>query len=34
MSLLKRIALVTTLAALSPLPVWAQRVPKARLKSV
>jgi len=34
MSLLKRIALVTTLAALSPLPVWAQRVPKARLLPV
>ena len=34
MSLLKPIAIVTTLAAFSPLPVWAQRVPQARLLPV
>ena len=34
MSLLKPIALVTTLAVFSPLPVWAQRAPKARLLPV
>jgi alkylhydroperoxidase family enzyme len=34
MSILKPIALVTTLVALASLPVWAQRVPKARLLPV
>ena len=34
MSVLKPIAVVTTLAVLSSLPVWAQRVPKARLLPV
>ena len=35
MSLLKLIAIVTTLAAfLVPLPLWAQRVPEAQLKPV
>jgi alkylhydroperoxidase family enzyme len=34
MSLLKPIALVTTLSVFLPLPVWAQRVPKARLLPV
>ena len=34
MSLLKSIALVTTLAVLSSLQVWAQRVPEARLLPV
>lgn len=34
MSVLKPIAIVMTLAAFSPLPVWAQRVPQARLLPV
>ena len=34
MALLKPIALVTTLVALASLPVWAQRVPRARLLPV